>query len=112
MSTTNEKYQCPPQRQDSSYGDNPLNVDISMAELKRLCSEYIDRLTVNDTEAEEIAKRTTGQSMDVSGEWQRQRHGRLTASVFGEICRRKLTTGFSKLTTRLLYGKYHETKGI
>ena len=44
-----------------------LNVDISMAELKRLCSEYIDRLTVNDTEAEEIAKRTAGQSMDVSG---------------------------------------------
>ena len=34
-----KKYQCPPQRQDSSYG-----VDISMAELKRLCSEYIDRL--------------------------------------------------------------------
>ena len=57
-----------------------------MAELKPLCSEYIDRLTVNDTEAEEIAKRTAGQSMDVSGEWQRQRHGRLT-------------TGFRKLTT-------------
>ena len=51
-----KKYQCPPQRQDSSYGDNPLNVNISMAELKRLCSEYIDRLTVNDTEAKEIAK--------------------------------------------------------
>ena len=64
------------------------------------------------TEAEEIAKRTVGQSMDVSGEWQRQRHGRLTASVFGEICKRKLTTGFSKLTTKLLYGKYRETKGI
>ena len=46
-----KKYQCPPQRQDSSYGDNPLNVDINMAELKRLCSEYIERLTVNDTEA-------------------------------------------------------------
>ena len=107
-----KKYQCPPQRQDSSYGDNTLNVDISMVELKRLCSEYIDRLTVNDTEAEEIAKRTVGQSMDVSGEWQRQRRGRLTASVFGEICKQKLTTGFSKLTTRLLYGKYRETKGI
>ena len=36
----------------------------------------------------------------------------MTASVFGEICKRKLTTGFRKLTTRLLYGKYRETKGI
>ena len=61
-----KKYQCPLQKQDSSYSDNSLNVDISMSELKRLCSEYIDRLTVNDTEAEGIAERTAGQSMNVS----------------------------------------------
>ena len=80
-----------------------------MPELKRLCSDYIERLAVNDAETEEIAKRTAGQSMDVSGEWHRQR---LTASVFGEICKRKASTGFTKLTTRLLYGKYRETKGM
>ena len=37
-----------------------------MSELKQLCSEYIDRLTVNVTEAEEIAKQTAGQSIDIS----------------------------------------------
>ena len=60
-----KKYHCPPQHQDSSYGQNPTDVDISLPELKRLCSEYIERLAVKDAEAEELAKRTAGQSMDV-----------------------------------------------
>ena len=35
---------------------NPTDADICLPELKRLCSEYNERLVVNDAEAEEIAK--------------------------------------------------------
>ena len=50
------------------------------------------------------------QSLDVSGEWHTQWHRRLTASRFGEICKRKAS--YRPLTTRILYSKQCETKAM
>jgi len=88
---------------DTSYGDNPVEPDISFDELTRLCNEYLARLTVNEQRQQSIAISTSAQANDPSGEWSRQRHGRLTASHFGEICKRRAT--YAPLTIWLLYKK-------
>ena len=47
-----------------------------------------------------------------SGNYKLQRHGRLTASTFGEVCKRRASTGNRKFVTRLIYGKRCETKAM
>ena len=96
--------------QDASYGDNPLELDISSDELHRLCKEYLSRLSVTEHQQQSIAIRTSAQANDVSGEWSRQRHGHLTTSHFGEICKRR--SNYATLTTRLLYKQPRETADL
>ena len=55
-------------RDDASYGTNPVEQDISSDDLKRLCNEYLARLTVNEQQQQSIAIRTTAQANDPSGE--------------------------------------------
>ena len=50
------------------------------------------------------------QADDISGLWQSQRVGRITASRFGEVCERKRI--FAALTTRIVYGKRVDTKAM
>ena len=97
-------------RDDASYGTNPVEQDISSDDLKRLCNEYLARLTVNEQQQQSIAIRTTAQANDPSGEWQRQRHGRLTTSHFGEICKRR--ANYAPLTIRILYKQKRETPAM
>ncbi len=80
--------------------------------MKRLCGEYVARPRVSQSEADEISKQTVDQSMDVSGEWQLQRHGRLTASRFGKVSKHRASTGYTRLTTGILYSKHCETKAM
>ena len=49
-----------------------------------VCEEYLSRLSVTEYQQQSIAIRTSTQENDVSGEWSRQWHGRLTVSHFGE----------------------------
>ena len=94
--------------QDSAYGKNAIQPDISGDELKRLCGEYIEQLHVHQSKVDEIARQTVDQSLDVSGEWHTQRHERLSASRFSEICKRRAS--YRPLTTRILYSKLWKTK--
>ena len=59
-----------------------------------------------------ISRRTSKQSDDDSREWESQCHGRLIASNFGDVCKRKEATKLAPLTKRLLYGKKVNTKGM
>ena len=97
-----------PCNQDTSYGQAPAQPDISPDELQHLCKEYIQRLEVTESQQQGIALRTVQQADDPSGEWFRERIGRLTASTFGRICKRK--SKLDMLTKQLLYCKPRETK--
>ena len=97
-------------QQDSSYGDAPAEPDISINELRRLCHEYLARLKVTEQQQQAIAIRTSEQVADPTGEWGRERHGRLTASKFGEICKRRAR--FGPLTTRILYKQPRQTAAM
>ena len=98
------------QRSDTSYGTNPVEPDVDQSELHRLCKEYVERLSVSPEEATNIAYKSRKQADDISGLWQSQRVGRITASHFGEVCKRKRP--FNALTRRILYGKSVDTKAM
>ena len=109
---TTEKYRrqrimnrlrLPISRPDNNYGSHPSEPDISDDELKQLCHEHIERLRVTQEEAKIISEKTADQSDDVDHMWEAQRRGRITASNFGEACKRK--TNMSGLTKRIIYGK-------
>ena len=95
---------------DSTYGDAPAEPDISNEELARLSNEYVNRLAVTEQQQQAIAIRTVHQADDPTGEWKRQRHGRVTASLFGKICKRKAS--FAPLTISFLYCKPRETAAM
>ena len=58
----------------------------------------------------QISVRTVEQGDDQSGEWIVQCRGRVTASSFGEIVKRRLE--YAPLVIRLLYSKAHTTKAM
>ena len=95
---------------DSTYGDTPAEPDIDQDELKRLCSDYVNRLVVTEQQQQAIAIRTVHQADDPTGEWKRQRHGRVTASTFGRICKQKAS--YAPLTISILYRKPRETPAM
>ena len=76
---------------------------------KRLCNEYLARLTVNEQQQQSIAIRTTAQTNDPSGQWHRQQHGRLT-TYFGEIYKGR--ANYAPLTIRILYKQHRETPAM
>ena len=65
---------------------------------------------MTDEEINQISIRTTDQGDDQSGEWVTQRRGRVTASMFGEIVRRR--AAYAPLVERLLYSKTRRTKAM
>ena len=65
---------------------------------------------MTDKEIEQIITRTVDQGDDQSGEWVVQRRGRVTASIFGDIVRRK--AAYAPLVVKLLYSKHHRTKAM
>ena len=97
-----------PTPQDPSYGDAPAEVGPTPDELQRLCKEYVQRLQVSESEQQAIAIRTVQQADDTSGEWHRERVGRITASNFGAVCKRR--ESYAPLTKRLLYNGHRDTK--
>ena len=65
---------------------------------------------MTSVEINQISIRTVDQGDDESGEWVLQRHGRVTASLFGDIVRRK--AAYAPLVQRLLYSKTRRTKAM
>ena len=61
-------------------------------------------------EIDQISIRTVDQGDDQSGEWIVQRRGRVTASTFGDIVKRK--AAYAPLVERLLYNKPRRTKAM
>ena len=86
-----------------SYGPQAIQPEVTPAELQRLCSEYKNDLTVCQQEAQQIEEETRQQSADTTGLWVNLRRCRLTASNFGVICKRRLTTPVASLVKNLLY---------
>jgi len=74
-----------PVQPDALYGQHCIQTDASPEELDRVCQDYISCLTVNEAQQQAIAIRAVRQSDDLSGEWAREQHGRLTASHFVEF---------------------------
>ena len=93
---------------DCTYGKNAVEPDLEPAVLKSLCQDYLERLSVYKEQSADIAARTTLQDEDNTGEWELQRNGRLTASHFGEVAKRRVS--YAPLTIRFVYGKSQETK--
>ena len=92
---------------DHTYGKNSAEPDLEPAALKTLCKEYLGRLTVTAQQSTDVAARTVLQAEDITGEWELQRKGRLTASNFAEVAKRR--AAYAPLTTRFLY-KFRGTK--
>ena len=99
-----------PSNQDTSYGVAAAQVDVTIDELQVLCREYLPRLVVTEQQQQQLALRTTQQANDPSGEWGKQRKIRITASHFGEVCKRRAE--FGPLTVRILYSSTRETPAM
>jgi len=95
---------------DATYGPNCIRTDDTPEALKRLCQEYVGHLTVNEAQQQAMAIRTVAQCDDPSGECARERHGRLTASHFGEIYKQR--ADYAPLTIRLLYNTTRSTPAM
>ena len=70
----------------------------------------MERLSVSPEEATNIAYKSRKQADDISGLWQSQRVGRVTASHFGEVCKRKrpweVLGSYAYKDVALLYYEY------
>ena len=103
-------HSCTNSSLDSSYGSTPAEPDIPEVELLQLCKEHLDRLKVSSEDIDNICQCTVDQNDDISGEWMKQRRGRVTASSFGAIAKRK--SSFVPLVKRLLYAKHVTTRAM
>lgn len=93
-------------QQDTAYAVDAVQPEV----LKSLCEDYLSRLQVTRNEATAIAERTTLQADDSTGEWSTQRRGRLTASKFGEVAKRR--AAYASLTIRQIYGRMRDTPSL
>ena len=97
-------------QQDASYGVDAAETEVAPEILKSLCEDYLSRLQVSKVEATAIAERTALQADDDTGEWSKQRKGRLTASKFGEVARRR--AAYAPLTIRYIYGRMRDIPAL
>lgn len=91
---------------DTDYGPDaacPGQSDLSAEDLAVAQRIFVQALYSEDLF--EIERKTMGQSS--STEWYEQRRKRLTASVFGEICKRRPQTSCAKLVERIRYSDFH-----
>jgi len=96
--------------EDSSYGSNPAEVDVTQDELLRLCREHLQRMKMTVEELNGVIERTTEQAEDDSREWFVLRRERVTASSFGEVIKRRKS--FAPLVKRIRYHKQINTAAM
>ncbi|KAI8487981.1 hypothetical protein Bbelb_344290 [Branchiostoma belcheri] len=106
---------------DCHYGPDAQQPDVDSATLAKLCEDVSVRMSVNATQQLSYEEKTRCQVS--SPLWRELRKGRLTASKFGEICKRRRTTPCGRIVTDLLYkgnvtskslqwGRLHEDDAI
>ena len=99
------------QNSDPDYGLTSQQPDVSKEELDRLCMEFYEReVSVTVDKASLLEQQTHLQSDDSL--WFQQQRLRLTASKFGKVARRKITTPVASLVKTLLYNKPANTKAL
>lgn len=86
---------------DVNYGPKAEKPDLSPLRFEEKKKEFLDRLARSVTEIAEIERETILQSE--SGLWLEERRKLLTASNFGSICCRRVTTSCHNLVKHLLY---------
>jgi hypothetical protein len=87
---------------DQDYGPNANNnPDMTHEEYAAEQEKFLKDLQKSPQQITAIEEETRSQS--ASQKWKQERHLRLTASNFGEICRMRSTTSCQNMVKRLLY---------
>lgn len=71
------------------------------------CLEYIDSLNMSPAECYLTEELSRGQTINLN--WKKARHGRITASNFGSVCKRAASTSPDNLVKTLLYSTPFDT---
>ena len=86
---------------DRNYRDSE---DIASEEYSDKFKSYFESLSVTEDECADIEKNTRGQAKNKL--WKRARHGRLTSSNFGLVCKRKKDSYDGALKTVMDYSHF------
>lgn len=86
---------------DEHYGDLEKEADLDIEAFNEKKDELLSSLNESACQRHEIAIKTIGQG--ANEEWLKQRKIRLTASVFGQVCKLKPTTSGKNIVKQLLY---------
>ena len=86
---------------DRNYMDSE---DLNSEEYGDKFNTYFQSLSITQEECSEIERKTRGQVKNKL--WKRARHGRLTSSNFGLVCKRKKETYDGALKTVMDYSKF------
>ena len=86
-----------------AYGPDSIQPALDSNEVRRLCMEYKESMTLSMDEIRQIEEDTRDQGDDISGLWLRLRRPRLTSSNFGVVCKRRSTTPVANLVKNSLY---------
>ncbi|CAH1110752.1 unnamed protein product [Psylliodes chrysocephalus] len=92
----------------TDYGLQCQKPDLPNIEIQALIKQQIQALQVTPETAVEIEKSTRGQTENPK--WFEERQSRLTASTFGEICKRRINHG--KLVHSILYKPLPRLKAL
>ncbi|KAJ7386729.1 hypothetical protein OS493_006741 [Desmophyllum pertusum] len=81
----------------------PDDLDLTEENFKSVCKEYMKTIKITEDDINTVQEKTRGQSSNF--EWFKYRNGRLTASKFGEISKRRVTTPPDRLVRDLFQYK-------
>lgn len=87
---------------DSDYGLPSLDIDHEDYERRK--KEFLESIQKTEKEIEDLQISTVGQAESLL--WQEERRKRLTASMFGQICKQRLTTHCAALVKTILYSTF------
>ncbi|KAI8426792.1 hypothetical protein MSG28_014476 [Choristoneura fumiferana] len=89
---------------DEHYGDIEKEPDMEVEHYEKRKQALLADFSKSKIELENIQKDTVGQA--TNPEWIKQRKIRLTASVFGQICKRRAATSCKNIIKTLLYSNF------
>lgn len=87
---------------DCHYGENCEKPDLEPVLFEKAKKDFLDKLRMDDNERKLIERGTILQRY--SAEWMERRRKLLTASNFGEICKKRTNTRCAPLVKKIIYG--------